>query len=84
VRRLSARPRFRAGLIVIRRIETIDATAADTSLLGHSYFAEARSVLSDIFYLVCNGHRVPWDFRSVNVNRKTFARSELLLVLTPM
>lgn len=50
------------GLIVVRGIETIDATAADTSLLGHSYFAEARSVLSDIFYLVRNGHRANQRF----------------------
>ena len=32
------------GLIVVSDIETIDATNVDTSFVGHSYFAEARSV----------------------------------------
>lgn len=40
------------ALIVIRGIETIGATEVDTSLLGHSYCADTRSVLSDIFNLV--------------------------------
>lgn len=42
------------GLVVVPGIETIDATGMDTSLLGHSYFSEARSILSDIFYVVRN------------------------------
>jgi esterase/lipase superfamily enzyme len=50
------------GLIVVRGIETIDATAADTSLVGHSYFAESRSVLSDMFYLIRNGDRAERRF----------------------
>lgn len=45
------------GLVVVPGIETIDATFVDTSFLGHSYFAESRSVLSDIFNLVHNGER---------------------------
>jgi esterase/lipase superfamily enzyme len=32
-------------------IDTIDATAVDTNLIGHSYYAENRSVLSDVFNL---------------------------------
>ena len=44
-------------LVVVPGIETIDATAVDTGLLGHSYYAESRSVLSDIFNLVRNGER---------------------------
>jgi esterase/lipase superfamily enzyme len=40
------------GLVVVSGIETIDATAVDTSLLGHSYFGDSRSVLSDMFYLI--------------------------------
>jgi esterase/lipase superfamily enzyme len=40
----------RGGEVVIASgMETIDATAVDTSLLGHSYFAERRSVIADIF-----------------------------------
>jgi esterase/lipase superfamily enzyme len=45
------------GLVVMPGIETIDATGTDTSLLGHSYFAESRSVLSDIFYLIRGSQR---------------------------
>lgn len=44
-------------LVVVPGVETIDATFVDTSFLGHSYFAENRSVLSDIFNLVHNGER---------------------------
>lgn len=50
------------GLIVIPGIETIDATQVDSSLLGHSYFAEARSVLSDMFYLIRNSQRADQRF----------------------
>lgn len=50
------------GLVIAPGIETIDATAADTSLLGHSYFAESRSVLSDIFYLIGSGQRAKERF----------------------
>jgi esterase/lipase superfamily enzyme len=45
------------GLLVVPGIETVDATAADTSMLGHSYYADARSVLSDMFYLIREGKR---------------------------
>ena len=40
------------GLVIMPGIETIDATGTDTSLLGHSYFAEANTVLSDILDLI--------------------------------
>jgi esterase/lipase superfamily enzyme len=45
------------GLVLVSGVETIDATAVDTSLLGHSYFAEAQSVLSDMFQLIHNRER---------------------------
>jgi esterase/lipase superfamily enzyme len=45
------------GLVITSGIETIDATGTDTSFLGHSYYAEARSIVSDIFYMIRNGHR---------------------------
>lgn len=38
--------------IVMDGLETIDASNVDTSLLGHGYFSDTRSVLSDIFGLV--------------------------------
>ncbi|MCX5696571.1 MAG: alpha/beta hydrolase [Candidatus Omnitrophica bacterium] len=45
------------GLVVVSGIETIDATDVDTSFWGHSYFAENRSVISDIFSLINDGKR---------------------------
>lgn len=45
------------GLVVVPGIETVDATRVDTSLLGHSYFAEEKSVLYDIFNLIRDGKR---------------------------
>lgn len=50
------------GLVVVPGVETVDATYVDTSLLGHSYFAESRSVLSDMFYLIRNGERADMRF----------------------
>jgi esterase/lipase superfamily enzyme len=38
----------RDGVVVVNGIDTIDASAVDTSLVGHSYFAESASVLADI------------------------------------
>jgi len=40
------------ALIVYDGLDTIDATQVATGFLGHSYFAENASVVSDIFYLV--------------------------------
>jgi hypothetical protein len=40
--------------VVIPGIWTIDASAADTSFLGHSYFADRTSCLCDIYYLFRN------------------------------
>jgi len=40
------------GVIIIKGMDTIDASAVDTSFLGHSYFAENRSVIADLFALV--------------------------------
>ncbi len=61
---LAASKRFhgypRAGdagddIVLVAGIDTIDATAVDTSFLGHSYFAESSSVLADIYHLMREG-----------------------------
>ena len=49
-------------LVVIDGVETIDATGIDTSLLGHSYFADTNSIIADIFDIIKSGKRA--------VNRK--------------
>ena len=38
--------------MVLPGVDTIDATKVDTGLLGHSYYGDNRSVLSDLFSLV--------------------------------
>lgn len=45
------------GIIVLDGLETIDASVTNTSFLGHSYFAETDSVISDIFDLLKTGRR---------------------------
>lgn len=57
-----------AGLVVIKGIETIDATEVDTGLAGHSYYAESRSVLSDFFYLLNQGQRADQRFGLLGID----------------
>ena len=40
------------AVTIVRGMDTIDASAVDTSLVGHSYFAESRSVIADVFALL--------------------------------
>jgi esterase/lipase superfamily enzyme len=40
-----------SDLVLVDGIDTVDASAVDTSLLGHSYFADRTSVISDMFDL---------------------------------
>ena len=56
-------------LVVIDGVETIDATGIDTSLLGHSYFADTNSIIADIFDIIKSGKRA--------VNRKHLFLSKL-------
>ena len=41
-------------LVVIPGIETIDVSAIDTSLLGHNYYGDNATVISDMIDLVRN------------------------------
>ena len=40
------------GLVVANGVETIDASGVDTGFVRHAYFAEQRSALSDMYYLM--------------------------------
>lgn len=40
------------GMQIVAGVETIDATNVDTGFVKHMYFAEKRSALSDMFYLI--------------------------------
>ncbi len=50
------------GLVVVKGIETIDASNVDTNLfwgLGHAYVADSRNILSDLSYLIVKGLHAP-------------------------
>jgi esterase/lipase superfamily enzyme len=44
-------------MVLVNGMESIDATGVATEFLSHSYFAENRSIISDIFDIVHNGLR---------------------------
>ncbi len=44
-----------ANIVVVPEVETIDASAVDTDLVGHFYYGDNRSVLSDVYYLLRDG-----------------------------
>jgi esterase/lipase superfamily enzyme len=43
------------SVTIVPGVTTIDVSAVDTSFIGHFYYAEARSVLTDLFYLLKEG-----------------------------
>jgi esterase/lipase superfamily enzyme len=43
------------NIVVVTGLDTVDASTVDTSLTGHSYYAEDRTVLSDVYYLLTDG-----------------------------
>lgn len=51
------------GIIVISGIDTIDASLVDTSLVGHSYYGDNRSIISDMYLLV--NLKLPPDRRNL-------------------
>lgn len=49
------------GLVVVPGIDTIDASASAPDFLSHSYYADDKSVIADMYYLLNGG--VPPDQR---------------------
>ena len=39
-------------LVVTNDVDTIDATSVDTSFIGHAYYAEAKSIIADLFEIL--------------------------------
>jgi esterase/lipase superfamily enzyme len=61
-----ASPRAGQSADFVRRargIDVVDASRVDTDLLGHSYFAQNRVLIDDIFYIV--RHRHPPEQRNL-------------------
>ena len=55
---------------VVKGIETIDASDVSTDFLGHSYFAENASVVSDMFYLFRTDLRPEFRFNMKTMSSK--------------
>lgn len=53
---------------IIPGMDTIDATAVDTSFIGHSYIGDERSVISDLYYLLQTGESME-QFRRAGMVR---------------
>ena len=45
------------SLVIVDGMETIDASEASGGLLGHSYYAEDRRIMEDIYGLLQTGQR---------------------------
>jgi esterase/lipase superfamily enzyme len=65
-KRFHGYPRLGETPLVIQGIDTIDASEVDTSFIGHSYYGENRSVLSDIFWLL-KSNKSPTDRFGIKV-----------------
>jgi esterase/lipase superfamily enzyme len=50
------------GLVVVDGVETVDASETSGGLLGHSYFAEDRRIMEDIYSLLQTGQRAEQRF----------------------
>lgn len=45
----------RPAVLVVRGIDTVDVTAVDSNFVGHYYYGDNRSVISDVFLLLTKG-----------------------------
>ncbi|MBI1386599.1 MAG: alpha/beta fold hydrolase [Rhizobiales bacterium] len=65
---------FAALAILPAKVEVIDASEVDTDMLGHSYYGNAHSVLSDMCHLITG--RVPALSRTITLSTAASARGE--------
>ena len=63
-----------AGLLIVAGVDTIDASAVDSDIVGHSYYGENRQVLADIFNLLRSGQPPDQRFglRPTTMNGKKY------------
>ncbi len=45
------------GVTIVEGVDTIDSTDVETGFIGHAYYAEAKSIVTDIFNLIRYGKR---------------------------
>lgn len=43
------------GIVIASGVDTIDASDVDTSLIGHSYYGDRRSIIADLFQVLREG-----------------------------
>lgn len=55
------------GLVVVKGVDTIDATELDTGLMSHSYVGDNTSIISDLFYLILQS--LPADKRYLTATK---------------
>ncbi len=58
------------GVVIVKGVETIDASGVDTSFLSHSYFATTKSIIEDILDLMKSGKRAPFRETLERVSRE--------------
>jgi esterase/lipase superfamily enzyme len=56
------------GLVIVDGIDTVDASDVGTDLLGHGYYAEALSLINDMYQLTENG--LPPEKRNLREREK--------------
>lgn len=74
------------GMLLMRGVETIDATGVSTDFLGHSYFASEGTVMSDLHYLFVDSMRAnkrTWLMQPRGKAYWTFRRPLKRTVSTP-
>lgn len=74
------------GMLLMRGVETIDATGVSTDFLGHSYFASEGTVMSDLHYLFVDSMRAgkrAWLMQPKGKTYWTFRRPLKRIVSNP-
>lgn len=56
------------GLVIVGGVETVDASEVSSGFLGHSYFAEDRRIMEDIYGILQTGQRADKRFGLEGVN----------------
>ena len=58
------------GVVIVKGVETIDASGVDTSFLSHSYFATTKTIIEDILDLMKSGKRAQYRQTLEKVSRE--------------
>lgn len=51
-RKVNGHPRAGEPLVIVKGIDTVDASAVDTDFLSHGYFSDDRAMLEDLYNLI--------------------------------